>query len=657
MTLQPYDQSLNKYSLEYSFEELEWATNNFDPRGCLGSGAFGAVYRGTCHDGAEVAVKTFDEVEGSGFEEEVRVLSKFRSPNLVCLMGFGRSGSQRFLVYELLEGGDVYHRLLRSKELIESFPWKLRVSVALDAARGLSRMHHATPKAFHRDIKSPNIMLDRKGTAKMADFGLACLSHTRTHKVELASGTVGYACPHYVTSGVVTEGSEAYSFGIVLLELLTAMPPAVAKPTPEGAQEYDFLLSHISAEASSVMPLLDKEAAWPPQVAYEFAELALRCTQYNQEQRPNFAEIVNVLRPLQDAPEIPPAQTGTAFALPHRRVHEIIAEFPVGKTVIENRAPADGGAPGAVLGACRPSGDWHSLQRAANPAPAMVAAPQDQAPVPVQSLLWSLVCEIAEGAGLNPRLVLPHYGDKAPTCLTVGRALQEDLFTSALRNEENLMMVSREHFKIWAEPEPLANAEAVETGTLPYAFFLENLALNWTSVNGQLLMGAGACARLHNGDLVALGQSHATAAGGVRYAPFIQFRFDLTGSALRALGHGSPEDAAMGPGIAQVAREMDEEPDPEEGSCSQSSHLATALCGFDVAPFFLLEIGWQRPEGGPTAGASPHRSWPTVAEGGGHPPLRAPGSRPRPRTFLLGEAPHQGGLLCFLPRARGPGGW
>lgn len=89
---------------------------------------------------------------------------------------------------------------------------------------------------FHRDIKSPNILLDKNGTAKMADFGLACLSNSLAHRVVRASGTVGYACPLYVRRGVVTEGSEVYSFGMVLLELLTAHPPAYMSRKGDGRQ-------------------------------------------------------------------------------------------------------------------------------------------------------------------------------------------------------------------------------------------------------------------------------------------------------------------------------------------------------------------------------------------------------------------------------------
>ncbi|CAK0851220.1 unnamed protein product, partial [Prorocentrum cordatum] len=108
--LRPTDSSLNQISLEYSYAELQQATRCFDATTRLGHGSFGGVFRGIQRDGTEVAVKVLDVPEEGGFEEEVRVLSKFRHPNLVILMGFGRHESKRFLVYELLAGGDVHRR-------------------------------------------------------------------------------------------------------------------------------------------------------------------------------------------------------------------------------------------------------------------------------------------------------------------------------------------------------------------------------------------------------------------------------------------------------------------------------------------------------------------------------------------------------------------
>mmetsp|Transcript_7948 Transcript_7948/g.17655 ORF Transcript_7948/g.17655 Transcript_7948/m.17655 type:complete len:814 (+) Transcript_7948:96-2537(+) len=299
--------SLSQLSLEYSYTELQTATRNFDESHRLGDGTFGGVFRGIQKDGTEVAVKVLELSEDAGFDEEVKVLSKFRHPNLVILMGFARHDRNSFLVYELLSGGDVYKRLQKSHAEGVPFPWRHRVSVAFDAACGLSHLHNSSPKVFHRDIKSPNILLDRNGTAKMADFGLACLSHTSAHKVKQASGTIGYCCPLYVQRGLVTEGSEVYSFGIVLLELLTARQPAYMAPGPDGQQQYQFLVSYLQGDPHMTVSLADALAQWPQSVAYQVADLALRCIDMTEESRPAFTAIVQALRALRDADSQEPA--------------------------------------------------------------------------------------------------------------------------------------------------------------------------------------------------------------------------------------------------------------------------------------------------------------------------------------------------------------
>eukprot|EP00439_Symbiodinium_sp_Y106_P067983 s983_g11.t1 len=166
----------------------------------------GPVASSDTPDGSDVAIKAIDLSvlmgkgecpEDAGFEDEVTLLSKFRHPHLVTLLGWGQHCLQRFLVYEFLSGGDVFQRLHKCHCGQQGFPWHDRLSVLLDAASGLSHMHNATPKAFHRDIKSANILLDRHGTAKMADFGvrsktryLRRLSHAATLSLQVEHGSM-----------------------------------------------------------------------------------------------------------------------------------------------------------------------------------------------------------------------------------------------------------------------------------------------------------------------------------------------------------------------------------------------------------------------------------------------------------------------------------
>ncbi|KAF4671563.1 hypothetical protein FOL46_000244 [Perkinsus olseni] len=320
----PTDANLNFISLEYPYEELRRATNNFSQDNVLGTGTYGCVYRGQLKDGTEVAVKVLQAPKESGFKEEVKVLSKFRHANLVILMGFARNEHERCLVYELLSGGDVSSRLQPSSGP-PSFNWYQRLSVALDAALGLSHLHNATPRVFHRDIKTQNILLDRNGSAKVADFGLACLAEHRSlghFKVQQCSGTIGYADPAYINTSVVTEKTEVYSFGMVLIELLTARPPAVQDPST-GQILHNFQNVQVD-DSARIANQLDPRAQWPhhPAITGALIMLALRCVDQREpisSSRPRFVDIVAELRHI--ARQAEQVQGGAAMSTPPSAAH------------------------------------------------------------------------------------------------------------------------------------------------------------------------------------------------------------------------------------------------------------------------------------------------------------------------------------------------
>lgn len=299
-------------SLEYSHEDIVAATNGFTKANLLGSGTSGAVYRGILRGGTEVAVKVLHGAGGvdGSFREELRVLSRFRHPNLVMLLGWGQNENSRYLVYELLSGGDVARRLYQCKSGKAPFPWQQRLRMMRDAACGLSHMMNSEPRAFHRDIKPANILLDAHGTAKMADFGLSGTSWgERRITVDLIGGTPGYACPAYLETGEVGERSEVFSFGVCLLEMLVNELPAAAPAAAAKAgiispsdQSLVFPLFDIVQPAAAgahtrVLASLDPRATWPRQLAGEVAELALSCVA-RPEARPLFEAIVQVLRRL-----------------------------------------------------------------------------------------------------------------------------------------------------------------------------------------------------------------------------------------------------------------------------------------------------------------------------------------------------------------------
>jgi len=304
------EHKLREISLEFPEAELVAATQHFEPSRRLGSGNYGAVYRGTLRDGHDVAIKVMevdeeDDDGASGFADEVRVLSKFRHPNLVTLMGWGTGRGRQYLVYELLGGGDVSHRLQSCRTPDgEPFGWAERLWVALDAACGLSHMHNSTPKAFHRDIKSANILLDRSGSAKMADFGLSGIAKNKgklNMTCEQISGTPGYACPHYIKSGRVSEGTEVYAFGMVMLELLlNSMPACLGQSGNIIYPIFQVVMPQAAGALDRALAALDPKAGWPPALAKDMSELALVCSDIEEARRPGFADVARRLRQFTD---------------------------------------------------------------------------------------------------------------------------------------------------------------------------------------------------------------------------------------------------------------------------------------------------------------------------------------------------------------------
>ncbi|KAF8819032.1 Tyrosine kinase-like (TKL) protein [Cardiosporidium cionae] len=298
MSFSPTNLHLNSMLLEYPYEKLFKATDGFCEERCLGYGNHGTVFHGSLF-GTDVAVKTLFSPTESGFEEEVLALSKFRHPNLVSLMGFARYEEKRLLVYEMLSAGDVQKSLLAG-----GLTWEHRLSIALDTATALCYLHNNKPRCIHRDLKTANILLSDHGSAKVADFGLSCLSN-KQHDIHVnrASGTIGYADPLYVRRpvckeiGVVNEATDIYSFGAVLLELLTRRPPA--SQNIDG--RISFFVSAIDFDLKRLFSFVDTKAKFPPSVSQELAQLSLRCLGPRPRSRPNFSEIVALLRSIKDS--------------------------------------------------------------------------------------------------------------------------------------------------------------------------------------------------------------------------------------------------------------------------------------------------------------------------------------------------------------------
>nr|GMD61366.1 serine/threonine-protein kinase CDL1-like [Ipomoea batatas] len=201
------------------------ATENFNLEYFLGEGGFGKVYKGRLVDTGqqEVAIKQLDRNGCQGIREfvvEVLTLSMADHPNLVQLIGYCVEGQQRLLVYEYMPLGSLEDHL-HGRKLLD---WNTRMKIAAGAARGLEYLHDKMkPPVIYRDLKCSNILLGEEFHPKLSDFGLAKVGPLgdNTHVSTRVMGTYGYCAPDYAMTGQLTFKSDIYSFGVVLLELIT----------------------------------------------------------------------------------------------------------------------------------------------------------------------------------------------------------------------------------------------------------------------------------------------------------------------------------------------------------------------------------------------------------------------------------------------------
>ncbi|KAK1414270.1 hypothetical protein QVD17_30014 [Tagetes erecta] len=212
----------------FTYEDLANATEGFSHANFLGQGGFGYVHKGVLPTGEKVAIKQLKIGSGQGereFQAEVAIISRVHHKHLVSLVGYCSSGLQRMLVYEFVPNNTLeFHLHGKGNNFLN---WDMRMKIALGSAKGLAYLHEdCHPKIIHRDIKSANILLDNNFEPKVADFGLARFSpETDTHISTRVIGTFGYLAPEYALTGKLTEKSDVFSFGVMLLELITGRRP------------------------------------------------------------------------------------------------------------------------------------------------------------------------------------------------------------------------------------------------------------------------------------------------------------------------------------------------------------------------------------------------------------------------------------------------
>lgn len=283
----------------FTLFEVERATDKFSPKNVVGEGGFGRVYRGLLEDGCKVAVKVLTGA-GSEFVAEVEVLSRLHHRNLVKLIGICTENCTKCLIYELVSNGSLESHLHGVDRLVAPLDWKTRVKIALGAARGLAYLHEdSNPCIIHRDFKASNILLEDDCTPKVSDFGLAKVATEggNEHVSTRVMGTFGYVAPEYAMTGHLLVKSDVYSYGVVLLELLTGRKP-VDMDQPGGQENLVTwarpLLINREALSMCIDPSL--ETNYPLEDVAKMAAVAFRCVHPEVSQRPFMGEVVQALK-------------------------------------------------------------------------------------------------------------------------------------------------------------------------------------------------------------------------------------------------------------------------------------------------------------------------------------------------------------------------
>ncbi|KAJ8563130.1 hypothetical protein K7X08_031582 [Anisodus acutangulus] len=284
------------------YKTLESATNEFQESEILGEGGFGCVYKAKLEDNLYVAVKklqggTQDAIKE--FETEVELLSQIQHPNIISLLGYCIHGETRLLVYELMQNGSLESQL-HGPSRGSALTWHHRMKIALDAARGIEYLHeHCNPPVIHRDLKSSNILLDSNFNAKLSDFGLAVLGGAQNKNNIKLSGTLGYVAPEYLLDGKLTDKSDVYAFGVVLLELLLGRRP-LEKLAPTHCQSIVTWAMPQLTDRSKLPNIVDPviQNTMDLKHLYQVAAVAVLCIQPEASYRPLITDVLHSLIPL-----------------------------------------------------------------------------------------------------------------------------------------------------------------------------------------------------------------------------------------------------------------------------------------------------------------------------------------------------------------------
>ncbi|KAL5727245.1 hypothetical protein ACHQM5_000462 [Ranunculus cassubicifolius] len=284
----------------YTLRELEIATNGLADENVIGEGGYGIVYRGVLTDNTVVAVKNLLNNRGQAereFKVEVEAIGRVRHKNLVRLLGYCVEGAYRMLVYEYVDNGNLDQWLHGDVGQVSPLTWDIRMNIILGTAKGLAYLHEGLePKVVHRDVKSSNILLDQQWNAKVSDFGLAKLLSTENSYVTTrVMGTYGYVAPEYACTGMLNEKSDIYSFGILMMEIISGRNPVDHSLPPGEVNLVDWLKAMVG-ERKTEQVVDPKMPELPPSKSLKRVLLvALRCVDPDAQKRPKMGLVIHML--------------------------------------------------------------------------------------------------------------------------------------------------------------------------------------------------------------------------------------------------------------------------------------------------------------------------------------------------------------------------
>lgn len=285
---------------EFDYKELEEATQGFSPTHLIGKGSHGLVYKGALQDGKLVAIKKPSPGlqilrDNTKIDNEISMLSSLpENPNIISLLGASHdSAMNKVLVMELMPNGSL-HDLLHVSTMPPT--WPQRLEMAMQIARAVQFLHEEKPLVVHRDIKSANILFDSEWNAKLADFGLAVrknenIDHSRVDSLSQPAGTIGYLDPCYTTPSKLSTKNDVFSFGVVLLEVISTSKVIDLSRTRTHIVEWAIPL----IKKDRIKEVCDSRTELPmcmEGTIRHILRVAARCVSSREDLRPSMQQII-----------------------------------------------------------------------------------------------------------------------------------------------------------------------------------------------------------------------------------------------------------------------------------------------------------------------------------------------------------------------------